>query len=357
MKDIYDYLNDVQIDVDRYDEEAVSDTDKKRLIRSLQQKMIKQPPSRWKKSIMAASISAGLLSASLFGLSFTSFAQELPVIGLVYKLFSSDRFVDGFNENANVLSLSQEENGVKMVINEAVFDGKTLYITYDLFSKKDLGESPQILGLPNLPEGLHEFIVSGNHDIKKVNGTHYAGITQATLYTDHRVEKGSFNFIISGIQPDEGIDPIKVNWNFQFDLHATDNQEQLVDLKSDKNDVTVTVKRIVYTPMSFLIFYNEVITTELLREWDFISIDIIVKDDLGHIYENEHNGGFGLTHVRHTSTFEKLHPDATRLIVTPILKLAQKDGTNENGNIYRNIGSTAPKEEIILDDIVIEIEK
>ena len=84
-----------------------------------------------------------------------------------------------------------------------------------------------------------------------------------------------------------------------------------------------------------------------------------MKDDLGNTYTTEHNGGLSKAVLRlyHSNTFGKLDPKATKLIVTPSVELAQRDGTDENGSYYRNEGSTAPMEEFELDDIVIEIEK
>ena len=111
--------------------------------------------------------------------------------------------------------------------------------------------------------------------------------------------------------------------------------------------------------MYFLLHYDESLARGVTEEWDFVLVDIVVKDDLGNVYTNKNNGGYGSSSglLRHFNTSEKLNPTATKLIITPVVQLLAADGTDEAGNIYRNRDSSAAKEEFQLEDIVIEIEK
>lgn len=360
-KDVYDHLNDIKMDVSQFEREDISEAEKSKVKLDVKGKTRRPKPVRWRKIAAAASISIGLSSAAFFGLSFTSFAQEIPFIGHVFKWFNDDGFYENYSEHANALAMTQEDNGISMTVNEAIFDGKTLYVTYELTSEKDLGESPWLEGIPDLLENANVWTLSTRHDIKKIDSNHYAGITTAQIYPVDRLDEGSFEFTINEVVPEESMNsqPVPVNLTFQFDLLATGNKEQLVNGKTEQNDVTVAVKKVVYTPMSFIVFYDEKVTKELMEKWDFVSTDIVVKDDVGNIYTNRHNGGSSnsSTILHHTITFEKLDPKATKLIVTPIVQLLEKDGTTEYGAIYRNQDSTAPMEEFEMDEIVIEIEK
>ena len=189
----------------------------------------------------------------------------------------------------------------------------------------------------------------------------YVGMTMADLFTQDQVDKGKFEFMIESIVPDSalGTEAINGNWDFNFELSATDNIEQLVNLSTEGNGVDVTVKNVVYTPMSFLLYYDEELSKDVMEKWDFVLVRIIVKDDLGNVYTNKYNGGYGNTStmLHHSNTFEKLDPEAKKLIVTPVVQLLEADGADENGSIYRNEGSIAAKEEFQLEDIIIEIEK
>lgn len=372
MKDIYDELNDINVDASQFVEEEVSAAEKAQMMMDLKRKIRRPKPVKWRKIAAAASISVGLSSAALFGLSFTSFAQEIPIIGNVFKWFNNDGFYDNYSEHANALEMTQVDNGISITLNEAVFDGKTLYITYELTSEIDLGDDISLKGMPAILNHVGGHMGTGSGDIKKVDDFRYVGVSTARMYPENRVEEGSFEFDITGIildssnidmhrmisDPTYSMKEIAGNWKFQFDLQATDNVEQSVGLSSAGNDVTVSVNKVAYTPMSFILFYQEFITQELYAKWDFISVSVVVKDDLGHTYATGGSNGGGLTlRLSHTETFEKLDPKAKKLIVTPTVVLSQRDGTYENGAYYRNENSTAPMEEFELDEIVIEIEK
>jgi hypothetical protein len=373
MKDVYDHLNDIDMDVSQFEEGEVSEVEKSKVKMDLKRKISKPKPVRWRKIAAAASISIGLSSAALFGLSFTSFAQEIPIIGQVFKWFNDDGFFENYSEHANMLSMTQEDNGISITLNEAVFDGKTLYVTYELTSEIDLGDDPALKGIPSILNHDGGRMASGSsNDLKKVDDFRYVGVSTAIMYPENRVEEGSFEFDITGIILDSSnvdisgiitdttysMKEIAGNWKFQFDLQATDNAEQSVGLSSAENDVTVSVNKVVYTPMSFILFYENIITQELFAKWDFISVDMVVEDDLGHTYAAGGYSGRGpILRSSYTQTFEKLDPKAKKLIVTPTVVLSQRDGTYENGAYYRNENSTAPMETFKLDEIVIELEK
>lgn len=54
--------------------------------------------------------------------------------------------------------------------------------------------------------------------------------------------------------------------------------------------------------------------------------------------------------------FNQLDPNASQLIITPVVKLKMADGVGKNGGLYRAEDSTAPAKEIKLDTIIIDIE-
>jgi len=360
MKDVYEHLNDIDMDVSQFEVGTVSEEEKDRLKMELKRKIRKPKPIKWRKMAAIASISIGLSSAALFGLSFTTFAQEIPIIGNVFKYFNNDGFYEKYGENANALAMIQEENDIHITMNEAVFDGKTLYMTYTIDSKTDLGESPDLIGMPSIDDDPSA-LFGHAHELLKSGENKYVGMTSAHLVDEVDFDKGTFEFIIESIIPDPALGAATVNghWDFQFELSTTENVEQKIDQLSEQNGVTVMVKKAIYTPMSFLLFYDELITEEVKEKWDFVLVDIVVKDDLGNLYTSEHNGGYSdvSTLLQHSNTFNKLDSEATNLIITPIVRFLEADGTEENGSIYRNEDSTAAKEEFQLEDIIFEINK
>ena len=360
MKDVYEHLNDIDMGVSQFEKGEVSEAEKEKVKMELKGKIRKQKPVKWRKMAAAASISIGISAASLFGLSYTSFAQEIPLLGNLFQLFSDDGVYGSYDENSESLTIAKEDNGINVTMNEVIFDGKALYMTYTIESEMDLGESPELTGIPTILDSP-SMIYSTRHELLKSGENKYVGMTIADLLTEDRVDTGRFEFMIESVVPDSavGTGAINGNWVFNFELSATDNIEQLVNLSAESNGVDVTVKKVVYTPMSFLLYYDEELSNDVMEKWDFVTVDIIVKDDLGNVYTNKHNGGYSdsFTQLHHTNTFEKLNPEATKLIVTPVVQLLEADGTDENGTIYRNEGSNAAEEEFQLEEIVIEIEK
>ncbi|QUW23102.1 DUF4179 domain-containing protein [Sporosarcina sp. Marseille-Q4063] len=360
MKDVYEHLNDIDMGVSQFEEVEVSEAEREKVKMDLKGKIRKPKPVKWRKMAVAASISIGISAASLFGLSYTSFAQEIPLLGNLFQLFNGDGLYGSYEENSESLAIAKEDKGINVTMNEVIFDGKALYMTYTIESEVDLGESPELTGIPTILDSP-SMIYSTRHELLKSGENKYVGMTIADLLTEDQVDNGKFEFTIESIVPDSavGTEEIKGNWAFNFELSATDNIEQIVDLSADSNGVDVIVKKVVYTPMSFLLHYDEELSNDLMQKWDFVRVDIIVKDDLGNVYTNKHNGGYSdsFTQLHHTNTFEKLNPEATKLIVTPVVQLLEADGTAANGSIYRNEGSNAAEEKFQLEDIVIEIEK
>ena len=51
---------------------------------------------------------------------------------------------DNYKEYSTEMNMTEESNGIKVTINDAVFDGKTVAITYSIESDQDLGDDPII---------------------------------------------------------------------------------------------------------------------------------------------------------------------------------------------------------------------
>jgi len=361
MKDIYELLNDVDIDINEFEHVEVSKHEREQVKKELKKKIHMNKPSKWKKTMTAASIAIGISSASLFGLSFTTFAEEIPIIGGIFKLFNENGLYKEYDANANKLNLVKEGQGIKVTLNEAVFDGRALYVTYEIESEKDLGPSPEIIGFPEI-KGSHTFFHAGKYEIKKTGDHQYVGMmTSRLLINGKGLSEGNFELNIEGFKIDSAIDgeQISGNWDFEFDLKTTKHHEQVVNLVREQKGITFNVTRITYTPMSFIVNYDVSISKEVDEKWDFECIDIKeVKDDLGNVYVSSWDGGYSEGDIFHyTYTLEKLNPGASKLIVIPIVRLLAADGTDERGNVYREENSSAPDEVFELEPIVIEIEK
>ena len=53
---------------------------------------------------------------------------------------------DDYKEYSTEINMTEESNGIKVTINDAIYDGKTVSVTYSIESDQDLGDDPIIFG-------------------------------------------------------------------------------------------------------------------------------------------------------------------------------------------------------------------
>ena len=76
MKDIYELLNDIDIDENEFQEMEVSEFEKAKIKKALKQSLNQKKKGKsWKRNVAASAIIIGL-SASTFGLTFPAYCQQ-----------------------------------------------------------------------------------------------------------------------------------------------------------------------------------------------------------------------------------------------------------------------------------------
>ena len=91
------------------------------------------------------------------------------------------------------------------------------------------------------------------------------------------------------------------------------------------------VGEISITPMSFIVYYDQIVSQDVRNTWHGVDVEIEVKDDLGNHYSGEGNGGTGDSegyNISWSKTFEKLNENATKLIITPPITLREYTSDN-----------------------------
>ncbi|TPV46602.1 DUF4179 domain-containing protein [Bacillus dicomae] len=365
MKDIYELLND--IDIDEKEIEA-SEIEKEKVKRNVKQSIrTKKKMKSWKKGVAAASILVGLSVATL-GIGFPTYAGGLPIVGDIFRFLDNGRtgLYENYKEFSTELNMTRESNGVKVTINDAVFDGRTITITYSIESDKDLGEKPNIFGYPQVM-GFNGG--GGSSQVTKVGEKKYVGMTTMSSNSSKRLDVANVWWDMEEIEMDYKGNSIKGNWNFALSLKAMDSKEVKVNGVSENELIKVNIDKMEVTPMSFIVFYNQEESKVLRSIWDSADVELEIKDDLGNKYAGEGNGGTSTVAEPHKSswstTFQKLDENATKLIVTPHVNLRVHTPENHGGVEYVNGKEKkieVPKKEakskdIVLDDIVIDLKK
>ncbi|EOO22685.1 MULTISPECIES: DUF4179 domain-containing protein [Bacillus cereus group] len=368
MKDIYELLNDIDIDEKELEEIEASEIEKEKVKRNLKRSIrTKKKMKTWKKGVAAASILVGLSVATL-GIGFPTYAGGLPIVGDIFRFLDNGRtgLYENYKEFSTELNMTRESNGVKVTINDAVFDGRTITITYSIESEKDLGEKPFPFGSPQVM-GFNGG--AGSSDVTKVGEGKYVGMTTMSGHGSERLDVANVWWDIEAINMYEEKKSIKGNWNFALTVKGMDSKEIKLQGISEKEGIKVNIDKMEVTPMSFIVFYNQEESKALRSIWDSADVELEIKDDLGNKYAGEGNGGTSTVAEPHKSswsaTFQKLNENATKLIVTPRVHLRVHTPENHGGVEYVNGKEKkieVPKKEakskdIVLDDIVIDLKK
>ncbi|OEC01449.1 ECF-type sigma factor negative effector [Lysinibacillus sphaericus] len=381
MKDIYELLNDINIDENEFEEMEVSELEKAKVKNTLKKSINKKRKMQsWKKNVAVASILVGL-SATTFGLTFPAYAKNIPVIEDIFRFFDNGRTESSIDSNdvkdeekglyynykqfSNEINLTKESNGIKITVNDAVFDGKTVTLTYSIESEQDLGKHAGT-SLPKI-EGMNA--LGGTDRTTKIDTNKYVGILTVSNLEDKTLDIANIKWNIDSIQNPDNHTEIKGDWNFDFSLNAVDSTMQLSDSSSERNGVKVNIEKISVNPMSFIVYYDQIVSENISNKWDGVDVELEIKDDLGNVYSGEGNGGKGTDsyNMSFSKTFEKLDENATKLIVSPHITLrdynsdnyssveVSKDGVEREITLPEKSGKG--KEEFVLEDIVIELKK
>ncbi|AJH83390.1 MULTISPECIES: DUF4179 domain-containing protein [Bacillus cereus group] len=368
MKDIYELLNDIDIDEKELEEIEASEIEKEKVKRNLKQSIrTKKKMKSWKKGVAAASILVGLSVATL-GIGFPTYAGGLPIVGDIFRFLDNGRtgLYENYKEFSTELNMTRDSNGVKVTINDAVFDGRTITITYSIESDKDLGEKPNIFGYPQVM-GFNGG--GGSSQVTKVGEKKYVGMTTMSGNSSKRLDVANVWWNMEEIELDYKGNSIKGNWNFALSLKAMESKEVKVNGVSENELIKVNIDKMEVTPMSFIVFFNQEESKVLRSIWDSADVELEIKDDLGNKYAGEGNGGTSTVAEPHKSswsaTFQKLNKNATKLIVTPHVNLRVHTSENFGGvefinGIEKKIevpNKEAKKKDIVLDDIVIDLKK
>ncbi|WP_339252707.1 DUF4179 domain-containing protein [Sporosarcina sp. FSL W8-0480] len=350
MKNLFNHFNEIDINVHEFEEMEVSEFDKAQFKKDLRKQISKNSSQKWTKRIAAACLTIGIGATSLVGLSYTTFAQEIPFVNSIFKLFSEKEYgttLVRYDEFAEAKNMTVESNGTTVTITETLLDSKKLFVSYSIETDKDLGPIALIDGSFTLNGGQNS-LFHAEHDIYKTAQNKYAGMTTVILPLSHSIDEGTFQFNISELSNPENGEVVQGEWNFEIYAKASDTIVQTVEVpKSEKNNLNVEINKITYTPYSFIVNYKEGVHNDVLNEkYNVIYSELLLKDDLGNTYKSKFNGGFGSSGVtEYMITFGQLHPDAKTLIFTPIFHFKNLN------NIFESV------ETMQLDDIVVEIER
>lgn len=371
MKDFYKLLAEIEKDENEMKEIEevtleVSEIEKARVKVRIKKSLKHKKP--WRSKGVAAAAVGGVLLAGTIGIGVVnpSYAAELPIVGDIFRFLDNGRTgaYDLYKENASEINITKESKGIAITVKEALFDGKTIYYTYEVKTDKDLGEHPLVGMGPGLQVEGYEDGMTGSSRIEKMDSSTYIGQDEYTLHETYdriNCKIKMKDIAITGLEEPE---IIKGKWTFDVQLEAVESAMQELGQSVAKDDFIVTLNKLYQTPMSFRIEYTQAVPEAYRDQRDNVTTTLEVKDNLGNVYAGEHNGGHGKTDtgiMNWSMTFGKLDEGASELIITPKIYCSTMGGgvafDQEGNETAIEIAQDKEDREIELEPIKIKLSK
>lgn len=338
------YKDWLRIDVENIEPMNLSNSQKFEIKRNiLAQNHKKKTHMNLRHLAAAAIIIASAVTATSF--TFPTFAAQIPFMKNIVDYFDNENTVyENYSVLATEIEQTQTSNGTSVMIENALFDGTSLTVSYAIETKVDLGPSAYMSNSLDIKDASG---FSGSGTLQKISDMKYVGIEKITPH----FEKNIPNELEVSWQPKSFIDhlnktEVKGDWDFNFTISRLDNDVQLVNQSITNNGVTVLVESLERNALSTVIKFQAVVEEDILKQWPFVSVQFgTVKDDLGNTYIVDGNGGTshdnGVT-FKSSDTIKSIAPNAKSLILTPIA--------------HFSIGSGKGLEAKEMDSITIDLE-
>lgn len=370
MKDIYEVFNDIEITEEDFLETEVNELEEQRILKNLKETIRKESSKKnnSKKRKRIAAVVCVAVAVSL-GAILPSYAKDIPLVKDIFKALNSPIY-ENYKENANEINVTKESKNVKITINDAIFDGTNLSITYTVESKKSLGNDIALASNIVLKENNNNDI-AGASSFTKINDTTYVGKESFTIYdyVGNPKENINFDLNIKRILMLDGNDEINGKWNFSINLIATEGKVNDLNVSTENGGVTVTLDKLTINPMSAVINYSQSVSDTLKDKYDSITVSLEVSDDLGNVYnvEDKYSTGNSDLYLETSSVIEKIKSNASKLIITPKVLMktygtaeytdqnVQDNNTGKNETISGENYKCIDYKEIDLDPIVIDL--
>ena len=383
MRDIFDLIDEIEVDDYEMEEMNVSEFEKEKIKRDVKKAMKKKKHK--KNGLAAAAVCCALIgSIGTLGIVNPTYAADIPIVGDIFRFLDNGRtgVFDKYKENSDGINITKEDKGISITIRDAVFYRNTIAYTYEIRSDIDLGTNPSIRGVE--VKGHEDDSYGEGSSATRAGDNVYVGQGVAT-YDDEINEdniKVKINIdSIPIITENSSTQHFKGNWEFNFNLHKVQSTNQIINKDNKQDGIKCSINNIYKTPMSFSIEYsicfdNDILnkmidenasvkekTRQQARAMCGIRTMLEVKDDLGNVYINDLRRGYSpsddMSNIDTSCTFGQLNPEATKLIITPKIKFRDDNELTfekEDDDIFFN-GDDLKGKEIIFDDIVVDLDK
>ncbi len=314
----------VHLDMETIEEKPLTAAQKQQIKRNIH---IKKAPKRSIKVwVSAAALGLCVLTGSYVALP--TIASQVPFIENIMTRIDPNFIPQNYVNLATVIHQVESSNGIDMMIENAVYDGNTLMVTYAIKTEHDLGEQPSTATYLDI-EGATG--MSGVSSLEKIEKDLYTGMMKVTPH----FEKAPGETIQIRWQPEkvtniETGEEFAGDWSFAFTMDALPVTKQSVIAKSASDDAELHVKQVDFNELTTVIHYEFTIDPLIKQKYPLASVDIVkVTDNFGKEHEIHGNGGIiteeGFGHDW-SLTLYTLSDEVTSITVTPEIYYVKESG-------------------------------
>ena len=303
----------MEIDIDTIEEKPLTDIQKQRILKSARTK--KAPKGTWRRFITAAIVGLAVISGSLYALP--TIASQVPFVENILEKINPDFVPKNYLDLATIINQVESSNGVDMMIENAVYDGTTLMVSYAIKSDKDLGTQPFLNTVLNLKGSTGGSSITS---IDKIDDGLYAGMIIVIPMFDKDRDNLQITWQPKEIINQDTNETFEGDWTFSFKLDELPVTSQHIALTSVNDPVQIKINRVDFTELSTTMHYEYNIDASIMKNYPLSSINFVeAVDNFGNKHEIHGSGGV-MTDDGHgynwSFSFYNLPEDVTSLTVS-----------------------------------------
>lgn len=140
MKDSLEYLNDIKIDLNEYEEYSLTDLEKQKMKNNIKKTIGVRKTGKGKKVVVKVSGMIAILAICvlIFGITFPTYAEDIPGLKQVIQFLNRNNEIDGYEENSIPVMANVKVDGYDLNIESVYYDGIELTVFYNVTGKEKL---------------------------------------------------------------------------------------------------------------------------------------------------------------------------------------------------------------------------
>lgn len=321
------YKDWFDLDIDQIELKPLSDIKKKNIkMYVLANNKYEKKKFNMRHLTTAALLGLSVVTASYFALP--TVAGQIPFMQNVLSYFEEEELPNTYADLATVVNQVQTSNGIDVMIENAVYDGTNVMITYAIQTETALGDYPRAEGWLDIKESSG---IGGTGSIDKINDTTYVGVEKVTPhFKKENPEEIHVEWTPQAFTNNQTSEQIEGDWQFEFKLTQLATNLLSLDESIKQDGIILTMKSLELSELAAVLEYKFDVDESILQDWPIVSVEISeVKDNLGNVYEVNGNGGVSYqngTFNESKATIYSVDKHASSWTITPEIYYSKGSG-------------------------------